>query len=197
MKRFALVLLVLLALAAAGAATFFFGIGYYLSPQDELVKSDAIVAVSGGETESRAQEAIAVYKAGWAPVLVFSGAAADPNGPSNAQAMATIAEREGVPRSAILMDETSTNTRENAANVKQLIDERGFKSIILVTSPYHQRRAEIAFRRMLGPTFTIINHSAVDHRWRRAHWWASGYSREITLSELQKVAYELASGQTQ
>ena len=59
------------------------------------------------------------------------------------------------------MDETSTNTRENAANVKQLIDERGFKSIILVTSPYHQRRAEIAFRRMLGPTFTIINHSAV------------------------------------
>jgi uncharacterized SAM-binding protein YcdF (DUF218 family) len=197
MKRFAVVLLVLVLLAAAGAATFFFGVGYYLSPQDPLEKAGAIVAVSGGETESRTAEAIAVYQAGWAPKLIFSGAAADPNGPSNARAMANIAEAAGVPASAILLDETSANTRQNATNVKHLVDQYNISSIILVTSPYHQRRAEIAFRRALGPGMIIINHSSVDHRWRRSHWWASGYSREVTLAELQKVAFELVNGDAQ
>jgi uncharacterized SAM-binding protein YcdF (DUF218 family) len=195
MKRFALVLLVFLLVIVGAAATFFFGIGYYLSPQSQLAKADAIVAVSGGETQSRTEEAIKLYQDGWAPLLIFSGAAADPNGPSNARAMAAIAERAGVPRSAMLLDETSANTRENASNVKALIDGQNVDSIILVTSPYHQRRAEITFRRALGPTHAIINHSAIDHRWRRSHWWASDYSRSLTFSELGKVAYELTSGQ--
>jgi uncharacterized SAM-binding protein YcdF (DUF218 family) len=197
MKRFLVVLLVFFIFVGALAATFFFGIGYYLSPQNPLAKSGAIVAISGGETAARTQEAVALYNAGWAPLLIFSGAAADPNGPSNAKAMATAAEAAGVPVADIQLDETSVNTRQNAANVSRIIGQQGVKSIILVTSPYHQRRAEISFHRVLDSAYPIVNHSSYDQRWRRSNWWATPYSRELTMSELQKVAYELASGQTQ
>src|SRR6185503_9063893 len=123
--------------------------GYYLSPQSPLAKSDAIVAISGGDTEARTAEAVSLYKGGWAPHLIFSGAAADTSGPSNARAMATAAETAGVPKSAIQLDETSANTEQNATDVAAIIHNQGYHSIILVTSPYHQRRAYVVFRRAL------------------------------------------------
>jgi uncharacterized SAM-binding protein YcdF (DUF218 family) len=197
MKRFVVASgVTLIVLAAAGAAVFF-GVGFYLSPQSSLSKTDAIVAISGGETDARTTAAVDLYKAGWAPMLIFSGAAADPNGPSNAQAMATLAVSDGIPPDAILLDQTSLDTSQNATNVAAIVRSENFHSIILVTSPYHQRRAEIAFHRALGSSFTILNHSSYDQSWRRSDWWATPYSRNLTYSELQKVAYELVSGNTQ
>ncbi len=171
-----------------------FGLGYYLSPQDDLAKADAIVAISGGDTTARTTEAVKLYQEGWAPHLIFSGAALDPNSPSNAAAMAHEAAGLGVPTSAILLDEAAANTRQNASGVAAIAQHQGYHSIILVTSPYHQRRASITFHRALGPHVAIINHSSVDNDWRRSHWWATPYSRDLTLSELQKVVYELVSG---
>jgi uncharacterized SAM-binding protein YcdF (DUF218 family) len=197
MKRFMTGLLITLILLGGLALVFFFGIGYYLSPQSTLSKADAIVAISGGETDARTQEAVNLYKDHWAPNIIFSGAAADTSGPSNAKAMATAAEAAGVPSSAILLDETSANTEQNASNVATIVNQSGFHSIILVTSPYHQRRAYLAFQHALGTGFTIINHSSYDQNWRRSHWWATQYSRDLTFAELQKVAYELTSGRSQ
>jgi uncharacterized SAM-binding protein YcdF (DUF218 family) len=173
------------------AAVTFFSIGFYLSPQSSLRKVDAIVAISGGETDSRAAEAIRLYKEGWAQKLIFSGAAFDPTGPSNAEAMARIALREGVPESDILLEETSANTNQNAEGVAKIAMDEGYKSIILVTSPYHQRRASITFGRALGSDVAILNHSTTDQRWRRAAWWANDYSKALTISELQKTLYVL------
>lgn len=197
MKRFLLGVTIFGAVVGALALTFFFGIGYYLSPQDILTKADAIVAISGGDTEARTSEAVRLYQDGWAPVIIFSGAALDTSGPSNAKAMATAAMKAGVPEKAIMLDEVSANTRQNAADVAGIVRDQHYSSIILVTSPYHQRRASIAFRRELGSGVAILNHSSVDQDWRRSHWWATDYSRTLTISELQKVAYELISGHSQ
>ncbi|MDB5178686.1 MAG: exported protein of unknown function [Patescibacteria group bacterium] len=197
MKRFLLVLMFVVIILGGLAAGAFFGVGYYLSPQDQLAKTDAIVAISGGETDARTAEAVRLYKDGWAPKLIFSGAALDPNGPSNAQAMATAAERAGVPFQDIELDEVAANTRQNATGVAGIVQHHGYRSLILVTSPYHQRRAEITFHRVLGSTFPLINHSSYDHQWRRSHWWATPYSQSVTLSEIQKIAFELASGHAQ
>ncbi len=169
-------------------------LGYYLSPQSKLVKSDAIVAISGGDTKARAEEAIKLYDESWAPYLIFSGAALDPSGPSNAAAMKKIAVASGVPANHILLDETSENTSQNAVSVADIIRSDHFSTIILVTSPYHQRRANMEFSKKLGPDVKILNHSAVDQRWRRARWWATPYSTALTFSELQKVIYVWWSG---
>jgi uncharacterized SAM-binding protein YcdF (DUF218 family) len=194
MKRFVIGIITLFSIVAILAIAAFFGVGFYLSPQSPLVKSDVIVAISGGDTAARTKEAVRLYHEGYAPKIIFSGAALDPNGPSNAKAMASAAETQGVPPSAIALDETAVNTRQNASNVAGLITSANDHSIILVTSPYHQRRAYIVFHRVLGPNVTITNHSSYDSGWRRSHWWATPDSRALTLSEFQKTIYELVSG---
>lgn len=168
----------------------FFGVGYYLSPQNQLQKSDAIVAISGGETQSRAAEAIKLYKEGWAPALIFSGAALDPASPSNAAVMKQLAIGQGVPPDAIIVEEKSANTSQNAQRVAQIVQEQEIKQIILVTSPYHQRRASEAFKNALGPDVKILNHSTTDQTWRRSKWWDTRYSFELTMTELQKTLFQ-------
>lgn len=196
MKRFVVALLIIMVVLAGSATAFFFGIGYYLSPQDQLIKADAIVAISGGDTSARTAEAVKLYQDGWSKHLIFSGAALDPSSRSNASAMAAAAEDAGVPATAITLDEVAANTRENATGVAAIAERNGYHSIILVTSPYHQRRASILFRRALGEAVLIINHSSYDQQWRRSHWWATPTSRALTLAELQKVAFELITGQS-
>ncbi len=191
MKRFLIGLGITGAIIVALAAICFFGLGFYLSPQGPLVKADVIVAVSGGDTAARTAEAVELYQNKYAPKIIFSGAALDPDSPSNARAMAIIAEKAGVPHSAIELDEVAMDTRQNASGVSGIITRDKYQSIILVTSPYHQRRVYTVFRDELGKDFTIINHSSKDKLWRRSNWWATPYSRNLTISETQKTIYEV------
>lgn len=171
----------------------FVGIGYYLSPQNEAQKSDAIVVVSGGQTTSRAQKGIELFKQGYAPVVIFSGAALD-DGPSNAFAMREQALAAGIPSDRIYIDEISQNTYENAIHTKELINTIGAKKIILVTSPYHQRRANQTFRAVLGQSYEVLGVSAFDDRWSKSQWWRRGFPLFITLSELWKLGYVNVTG---
>lgn len=194
MKRLLVIFAIFFSILIVGVGGAFLGVGFWLSPQDNLQKSQAIVAISGGDTAARTQEAVRLYKAGWAPKIIFSGAALDPNSPSNARAMQTIAVSEGVPRVDILLDETSENTQQNAADVAFIVRSQNFNKVILVTSPYHQRRAYLTFSAALGKQVTIINHSTTDQEWRRAHWWATPNSRALTSTELKKTLYVIWGG---
>src|SRR4051812_29824603 len=189
MKRGVLITTIVLGSLAALLLIGFFGMGFWLSPQSRLHKADAIVAISGGDTGARTAEAVKLYQDGWAKHVIFSGAALDPNSASNAAVMARLAESQGVPKSAIQLEEQSTTTQTNATDTALIIQKDNYKSIILVTSPYHQRRASITFHRAM-PSVAILNHSSIDLNWRRSHWWASAYSRQLTLSEFQKTFYE-------
>lgn len=170
------------------------GIGYYLAPQSTLTHADAVVAISGGETSARADEAIKLYRDGYATTIIFSGAAADTRGPSNAKVMERQAIAEGIDPSHIKIDETSANTSQNASAVATIVHAAGIHSLILVTSPYHQRRASINFGRAL-PGVVIINHSAYDQNWSRSRWWTHDYNYGITLAELQKTVFLVMTGE--
>ena len=162
------------------------GTAFYLSPQDELRRADAVVVVSGGQTTARADEGIRLYKEGYAPKLIFSGAALDA-GPSNAHQMKEQAQRAGVPDSAIETDETARTTYQNATRTKPIIDQLGAQSILLVTSPYHQRRTLLTFRHVYSDSYQLINHSSFDSRWSKFSWWASPFGIFITGSEAVKI----------
>lgn len=168
-------------------------IAIYLSPQDSLAKTDAIVVVSGGDTDARISEGVKLYLQKWAPKLVFSGAAAEGN-VSNALAMKRIAISEGVSADEILIEENSKTTAENADFTAKVLNDNGFKSIILVTSPYHQRRAYNEFRSSLGKDYVILNHSAVDTTWSKKSWWENANARFLTLAEIMKNFYEIVQG---
>ena len=162
------------------------GIGFFLSPQGNLELSDAIVIISGGETAERVSEGVKLFQAGWAPLLIMSGAARD-EGTSNALAMKKMATDMGVLDKQIAVEEEATNTFENALKVKNIIQEQKITKMILVTSPYHQRRASLVFHIALrGLPIEIINHSAKDSKWRKNGWWENSWARGITLSEDRK-----------
>ena len=171
-------------------AIFLFGASIYLSPQSKLEKADVIVVISGGDTDARINEGVALYMDGFSDKILFSGAAAEGE-VSNASAMKNIAIRKGVPAKNILIEEDSRTTEENAQDVAKIVKSGGFKSIILVTSPYHQRRAYEAFRGALGKDFKIINHSAKDSQWRKADWWSNEQARFLTIGEIMKNLYSL------
>lgn len=170
---------------------FVISVGFLLSPQDKLEQSDVIVVISGGETEERVKEGVELYQAGWAPLLIMSGAARD-EGIANAISMKQIAISQGVPADSIMVEPEATDTLENAIKVKEIIKQDTPSRIILVTSPYHQRRASIVFNKVFSDlSVEIINHSAQDSTWRKNGWWKQAWSRYLTLSELQKIIYLL------
>lgn len=150
-------------------------------------KADAIVAVSGGDTTARTQEAIRLYKQGWAPLIIFSGAAQDISGPSNALAMKRLALAEEVPADRILIEEFSRNTEENAMNTSQFIKQRQLSRIILVTSAYHQRRASLEFGSRLGDEVKIINHPVRQDKHWGPYWWLSLDGWWLAVSEFIKI----------
>lgn len=174
----------------------FFGglglVGWYLAPNDELQQADAIIAISGGDTKARTDEASSLYLRGWAPRLIVAGAASDPESPSNATVMRRIAVSQGVPESAITVEDYSRDTNENANKVAELFAEKPAK-VILVTSPYHQRRASFEFEKVL-PDTEIINHSAFDQTWRRSLWWITPKGWYLTISESVKLIFLKVNG---
>ncbi len=177
---------------------------YYLSPDNlagcdarpttssseikaQCKPADAIVAVSGGDTSARAGEAIKLYKNGWAPRLIFSGAAQDKSGPSNASAMRSQAEADGVPSGDIAIDEYSNTTAQNAERTKSIFEQKNINKIILVTSAYHQRRASLEFNKRAGDQVQVINHPvAHDKQWTSV-WYLTPIGWWLSLGELVKI----------
>jgi uncharacterized SAM-binding protein YcdF (DUF218 family) len=178
-------LIAILIAVALGVGGFIYLISKYLPLSNPLEKSDAIVAISGGDTTGRTKRAIELYKDGWAPEIIFSGAAKDPNSPSNAIVMKRQALKAGVPESAITIDETSRTTYENAQTTKPLVKD--YNSVILVTSDYHQRRAYKEFRRIYPSSVAVINSPANDKNWGQKSWFFTPYGWWISITEPLKL----------
>jgi uncharacterized SAM-binding protein YcdF (DUF218 family) len=169
--------------------------GFVLEGAPEpLTASDVIVVISGDEAQSRYRDGVTLYRAGWAPRLIFSGAAWD-GGFSNAEIMRSMALSEGVPASAILVEPEGEDTYGNAVNTRGLMVARGLHSAILVTSPYHLQRAILTFRGVFeGTDIRIIGRSAPDGAWRKTNWWLNADTRELTFRELEKLGYVTLTG---
>jgi uncharacterized SAM-binding protein YcdF (DUF218 family) len=169
-------------------------VGHALAVTDPLATSDVIVAVSG-DNGPRTETAVALWKQGFAPLLLFSGSSLDPESVSSAELMKRDAVRLGVPAAAILVEPTASTTDENAKLTAQLMIDRGLHSAILVTSPYHQRRAALLFSRAFGYSgLVFINHPAEDPQWDPDRWWLREPSRSLTLVELAKLGASLVFG---
>lgn len=187
-------LLALLVVAIIGIAL----LSSYLGP-DDLTKcsrapsaeagcqpADVIVAVSGGDTTARTVEAIRLFKNGWAPRMVFSGAAEDEDSPSNAAVMRGIAVASGVPEDAISIDEYGRTTKQNAEETAELLKNDRISSMILVTSGYHQRRVSLEFQQQFEGV-SIRNHPVgQDSQWS-LWWWMTPIGWYLAIGELARI----------
>jgi uncharacterized SAM-binding protein YcdF (DUF218 family) len=117
-----------------------------------LRQSDCILTLGSHDTRV-AERAAQLYHEGWAPLLVFSGGLGRLTEgmwkESEAELFARIAESMGVPASAILTENRSTNTGENIRLVQQLLQEKGLDpaTFIVVQKPYMERRSYATFKK--------------------------------------------------
>jgi uncharacterized SAM-binding protein YcdF (DUF218 family) len=136
---------------------------------------------------ARVQKAVKLYRSGWAPHILFSGGAADVrgNGLPGADKMAQEATRQGIPAEKIMIERCSRDTRQNAKNSAQIIREKGWNSIILVTNDFHMRRAMHLFAKR-----GLEVHPAPVEWQTKGKWESNWCYLDLLLKEVQaRLAY--------
>ena len=109
--------------------------------------------------------------------------------------MRTQAILMGVPDEAILVEQESLHTRENAEHVLELLKCHHMQRIILVTSPFHQLRTYLTFAKVLQPyNIDIINYYADTGEWHPATWFFSKEHRKLVKSETERIKLYRAKG---
>lgn len=95
----------------------------------------------------RMWHAARLYHAGQVKALVLAGGVVPTGDQSESSAMQAVLRDFGVPDAAMLLDVESQNTQSNALAVKALLEPTGVRTIALVTSALHMRRAKAQFEK--------------------------------------------------
>ena len=133
-------------------------IGEGLVVEDPLEKSDAIIVLSDDNFYAdRATRAAELFRQDLAPVVVASGIRLRPNA-GMAELMTHDLIERGVPKERILpFPQDADSTREQAEALRKLVQEKRWKSVIVVTSNYHTRRAKYIFTIVLGTELWFVS----------------------------------------
>ena len=123
----------------------------YTGSHDDAAKADAIIvlgaAVRKGEASpafaGRIRHGIELWKRGLAPKLIFTGGLGHDGIIPEAEVARRIAEAEGIPPDAILVETVSTTTWENFTEAARLMKASGLRSAVIVSDPYHLLRARV------------------------------------------------------
>src|SRR6267378_2971160 len=149
-------------------------------------KADGIVVLTGGS--SRVSDAMELLAGGYGKRLLISGVH-----PTNAASdiSRSLSDNQSLLSCCVDLDRSAVNTRSNAAETRRWARERGFKSLIVVTSNYHMPRAIVELSHAM-PDIALIPFAVVGDKWRDEPWWTSGATLRLLLSEYAKyVAAEL------
>ena len=167
----------LLLLYALGFVLFAFTLGKPAAAG--LAASDGAVVLTGGS--GRLEHAIEVVRDGKAKRLLVAGA--DPS-VTKADIARRLKGQGALVACCVDLGSESVDTRSNAEEAARWLKARGYKSIRLITSDWHMRRAAYEFRKVLGsgtdviidgvrtePSFLILFSEYNKYLLRRAAVW--------------------------
>lgn len=141
-------------------------------------KADAIVVLTGGK--GRVEEGIRLFRESRAEFLFFVGV--DPS----VRKSDLYRPRSGDPSADnVFLEKSSRNTLENSIFGRDVIVRSGVRSVLLITSRYHLKRASILFRHSLPKNITIIPYP-VDTVNLKESWWSHGGSFQLLFREFYK-----------
>ena len=116
--------------------------------RDSAQPSDAIVVLGAAQyagrpspvLEARLDHAIRLYRRHTAPKLIVTGGKAVGDITSEAETSARYAKRNGVPASAIILEDESRSTTEQMHAVARMARTKHFTSVVLVSDRFHMLR---------------------------------------------------------
>jgi uncharacterized SAM-binding protein YcdF (DUF218 family) len=140
--------------------------------EDKLEKSDVIILLSDDNFYAdRATRAAELYRQNLAATVVASGIRLRPYAGISELMTHDLIER-GVPKERIVpFPQDADDTREEAEALKTLVAQKGWKSVIIVTSNYHTRRARYIFRKVFPSDVKIAMASARDADFDPSNWY--------------------------
>ncbi len=157
----------------------------YLFYADVPQKSDAIVLFLGNEFRERKGEALKLIEEGYASYLVIPAYGRIVESSNHgAASKGAIASRP--PRYPSAYEDTHVEIIE----AKRLIDDKGLKSVIFVSSPHHMRRIKIitgnvfpkgTYRTVFVPTRFEMKNNGL--------WFLNGQEVKKVMSEYGKIAW--------
>lgn len=165
--------------------------GAWLVTADPPQPVDAIVILGGeGRNSLRTRHALDLYAAGAAPRVVFSGGTIQSAGLacSSAQMSLDAARQLGLPPGVALIAPEAQSTYDEAVNLASLAESEGWQRLLLVTAPYHTRRAARTFRALL-PDRTVLVAAAPDPDFHPERWWDEEESLLAVVQELLKLSF--------
>lgn len=115
------------------------GLGWYVTPRDDVPRDPDVVVVLGGAGGERAALGIELAETYDVPLVLSSSAS-------------VFGERQGrtCGVDAICFDPVPENTAGEAANIAQMADEAGWDHVTVATSAFHTSRSRYLFRQCLG-----------------------------------------------
>jgi len=171
-----------LAIAIVAAAIGFVGFLSQLRGDETkpVRTADGIVVLTGGS--SRVSDAMELLADGYGKRLLISGVH-----PASAASdiSRSLTENQSLLNCCVDLDRSAVNTRSNAAETRRWAHERGFTSLIVVTSNYHMPRAIVELSHAM-PNITLIPFAVVGDKWREEPWWTNGATMRLLLSEYVK-----------
>jgi uncharacterized SAM-binding protein YcdF (DUF218 family) len=172
------VVVVSAAVICAGFAWF-----VYHVPAEEVSldrNADGIVVLTGGA--SRISDAIELLAAGHGKRLLISGV----HRSTTTAEIARINPRyQGLVSCCVDLDHSAINTVGNAVETRRWVNDRGFTSLIVVTSAYHMPRTMAELQKQM-PEIALVPFPVVTDKLRNEPWWSSALTARLILSEYAK-----------
>lgn len=121
---------------------------------DEKQPADKAIVLGAGTSgmepspvfQERLNHGIWLYQNGYVKKLILTGGFGEGTQYADSYIAMLYVESRGVPRNNILYEEKSTITQENIQYAKQIMDEEGLLTAILVSDPLHMKRAMLMAR---------------------------------------------------
>jgi uncharacterized SAM-binding protein YcdF (DUF218 family) len=133
---------------------------------------------------ARVDEGARLIKDGKAKYVIVSGGVGD-SGLVESETMAKLLTDRDVKKDQIILESQATSTHENLLYSREIMNDRDFTNVIIVTEPFHIPRADlIADKLGIDHELSSANSSPCWSRWK----WASRYFlREPLVMILYKL----------
>ena len=164
-----------------------FGLGFVLfagtmnvAGDKTVSQADGIVVLTGGK--SRINEAVKLLAAGKAQRLLISGVHAQT---SRRQLARLVPGAKPLFDCCIDLGRAAKDTIGNAMETRSWSRQKGFHSLIVVTSIYHMRRSLVEFKSAM-PNTVFVPYSIGSSNVRMDQWWSDGDTLKLLFSEYMK-----------